>query len=273
MPRCACRAGRRRAAGGPRARSASPRSSTAATSAVAGSPQRAGSTATPAATSAASTSRRRTARRRRATRRRGRPASARGTPRCRRRAAAPTGRVVAVVVDLLDRLGGDRRERLVGAGRQAGVELALVGREHQQPRHRDARSRRWALDQLHVEEVALVAQVGEVVLGARPSPSTLRRRTRAASAPGRAGRARCWPSATSSSSCGAPAIHSPSRCAETSASSPTARATRQVARSAADLIALTGAPPLRGCRRTSGAGRPCRRPGRRTRPSRPGSTP
>jgi hypothetical protein len=67
--------------------------------------------------------------------------------------------VVAVVVDLLDRLRGDRGERLVGAGGQPRVELELVARPDQQPGHGDAEVRACprALDQVHVEEVALVA--------------------------------------------------------------------------------------------------------------------
>ena len=53
----------------------------------------------------------------------------------------------------------------VGRRRERGVQLALPGREDQQPRHRDAEVGLRALDQPHVAELAVVAQVGEVVLG------------------------------------------------------------------------------------------------------------
>ena len=65
-----------------------------------------------------------------------------------------------------------RRERVVGAVLQRLVERELVGREHQQPGHRDREVAVRQLDELHVAEVALVAQVGEVVLvAALPSTS------------------------------------------------------------------------------------------------------
>ena len=83
---------------------------------------------------------------------------------------------------------------------------------------------------------------------------------------------RAWPSrsrpmlasATSSSSCGARVTHSAQRCADQGASSPSAQRRSRTADSR-----VTGVAPPRARRRRSGAGRPCRPPGRRTRPSRP----
>jgi hypothetical protein len=74
--------------------------------------------------------------------------------------------VVAVVRDLLDRLGGDGGELLVGGAPQPLVELAQVRREHQQPDHRDTEVAPGPLDEVHVAEPGGVAQVGQVVLGA-----------------------------------------------------------------------------------------------------------
>ena len=79
----------------------------------------------------------------------------------------PHRRVVTVVVDFLDRLRGDRGEGLVGAALKPGVELVVVAGEEQQPRHRHAEVAVGAFDQVHAAEVALVAEVGQVVLGAR----------------------------------------------------------------------------------------------------------
>ena len=82
------------------------------------------------------------------------------------------------------------------------------------------------------------------------------------------------PSATSSSSCGARVIHAPRRWdrIERVVAEPqrVRRDGRHRERVAHRVGWLTGAGPRRGCRRTSGAGRSCRRPGRRRSPSRPG---
>src|SRR6266508_94245 len=70
-------------------------------------------------------------------------------------------------------------------------------------------------------------------------------------------------SAMSSSSSGARLTHSDSRCAMISASSPSSSSRSKV---------VTDAPPPPARSRTSDAGTPCPPPGRRTSPSRPGST-
>jgi hypothetical protein len=54
---------------------------------------------------------------------------------------------------------------------QSVIEGELVGREEQHPRHGRCEVTARLLNELHVQECALVTQVGQVVLG-RPSPST-----------------------------------------------------------------------------------------------------
>jgi hypothetical protein len=76
------------------------------------------------------------------------------------------GGVVEVVGHLLDRLARDPGERGVRAGAQRGVQLGLPGGEDQQARHRDAKIGLGPLDQPDVAEVALVAEVRQVVLAA-----------------------------------------------------------------------------------------------------------
>ena len=170
-----------------------------------------GSTATPCATPY-QRRRRRTARRCTARRVERRPASAGATRRCRRRAGASTGWRGRGGRRLLDRLGGDAGQRLVGDCGAAPRRAELVRREEQQPGHRDA-------------EVA--------VSGARPAGRCGTRARRAGRpARPRRGRApstspayvsserawpswsrRCWPARRPPRAAGAAAIHSPSRCA------------------------------------------------------------
>ena len=164
--------------------------------------------------------------------------------------------VVAVVGDLLDRLGRERRELAVRPAASCRVQQLLVGGEVQLPGDRVGRSRRWAAPP--------TARCGRRVPRAgRPT----RPRRRPVSS-----RKRAWPSrssamlasATSSSSTGAWPAHS---------AQPVGEHQRVVAERAQRRRwsrRVTGASPLPGSRRTSGGGRPCRRPARRTGPSRPG---
>ena len=124
----------------------------------------------------------------------------------------PLRRVVTVVVDLLDGLGRDRRERLVGRRLEVG-RRARTGRP---PRPASGpwcrRSRRAAARRSGVEEVALVAEVRERRPRRGPPPPPRRRRS-AASAPGRAGRARCCRARRPPRAAGRRRSSSPSRCA------------------------------------------------------------
>jgi hypothetical protein len=74
--------------------------------------------------------------------------------------------VVAVVGDLLDRLPRDAGDLVVDAVAQAAVERELVSRDEQLPGHGHAEVVVGSLDDLQVQEVSLVPEVGKVVLGA-----------------------------------------------------------------------------------------------------------
>ena len=146
----------------------------------------------------------------------------------------------------------------------AVVERQLVRRQEEQLRHGAPRSRRWA-----ARPAGSCGTPGRRAgTPARPRPGRrppARPRTSAAAGPRRAGRGRCWPARRPPPSPARGRDHSASRCAAISASSPSAQGERRGG-------AFTGAPPRPAPRRRSGGGRPCRRPGRRRRPSRPGWT-
>ena len=74
--------------------------------------------------------------------------------------------MVAVVVDLLQRLLGDRGERRVARVAQRGVELEHVGRGDELAGDRLSEVAVGLLDEPAAAELGLVAEVGEVVLAA-----------------------------------------------------------------------------------------------------------
>ena len=111
--------------------------------------------------------RRGTARRRTATGRRGRGAcGARDSSVPQREAQHPLDRVVAVVVDLFERLLRDRGEGRVARVPQRRVELEHVRRGDELPGDRLGEVAVRLLDDPRAAELRLVAEVGEVVLGA-----------------------------------------------------------------------------------------------------------
>ena len=71
-----------------------------------------------------------------------------------------------MVVDLFERLLGDRRERLVCAGPQPGVQLEHVGRHDELTCDRLREVAVGLLDDPGAAELRLVAEVREVVFGA-----------------------------------------------------------------------------------------------------------
>ena len=125
--------------------------------------------------------------------RRRRPACARATPRCRRRAAPSTvwrGRGGTPTP-----CGPWRRSRPAARHRRRHepvVEQLLVGRQEEQLRHRDREVAVGQLDQQAVAELAVVAQEGQLVLVAAGALE-LAGVGSAAAGPRRAGRGRCWP--------------------------------------------------------------------------------
>ena len=143
----------------------------------------------------------------------------RGSPSCRRRGARPSPRVAQVVGGLLLRLAGQRGERRVGRPRHRLPvgERERVVQELAHDHVGEVAVR--LLDEQRVEELALIAPVGEVVLVVTRRPRPRRRSVYSA---------RAWPirssarlaSAMSSSISGAWVICSSSRWASTSARSP-----------------------------------------------------
>ena len=83
-----------------------------------------------------------------------------------REAQHPLDRVVAVVVDLLDRLLGDRGEGRVARETQRRVELEHVRRDDELPGDRVGEVAVGLLDDPRAAELGLVAEVGEIVLAA-----------------------------------------------------------------------------------------------------------
>ena len=83
-----------------------------------------------------------------------------------REAQHPLDRVVAVVVDLLHRLRGDRRERRVGRLGERRVQLDEVDGCHELPRDRVGEVAVRLLEEPRVAPLGLVAPVGEVVFAA-----------------------------------------------------------------------------------------------------------
>ena len=192
-----------------------------------------------------------------------RPASAGATPRCRRRAASPTARR--------------------GPG---GTPTPCAPSRRSRPAARPAQpasavySGSWYADRKNsfamvTAKSPLGSSTSRQLRNSRSSrryASASSSRPAPSSSPAYDSSRRAAPSwsramlasAMSSSISGARVVHSASRWAATSASSPSARAKSKGP--------FTGAPPRPAPRRRSGGGRPCRRPGRRRRPSRPGWT-
>ena len=82
----------------------------------------------------------------------------------------PARRVVAVVGELVDALGGDRGEHRVGCARQRLEQGEPPGGEHQQPDHELGEVTVGVLGEADVPELLLLAEERELVLGLADDP-------------------------------------------------------------------------------------------------------